>query len=205
MRNIKIRSKSIQKIQYQPSHPKMVSAENLMSMLETQRIHGAIIGKESCRTSSTANESQAQHKGQHLNSYYGLIFDNEIDGLELGEKLRHFIDETIQNMKDFDNKFPRGVEIPHRSVNLPTRKGLENSNIYSHLKAETLGKTIIFDLDETLIHCSLDKSEDLSGTVKIALNDSSTKQPTDVIYHPSFSFQRHSFLSDLTPGRFLRS
>jgi hypothetical protein len=84
-------------------------------------------------------------------------------------------------MRDFDNKFPKGVDFPHRTVNLPTRKALENSNKRLLIQlSDFLGKTVIFDLDETLIHCCLDRSRDLTDTVKIALNDASTKQQTDV-------------------------
>ena len=126
MRNIQIRSKSIQKIQYQNAHPNAVSAENLMSMLENHRLLAGFLGKESCRTSSTANESQAHLKNICLNSFYELVFDQEQDNLEMTDELRRFIDETIQNMRDFDNKFPKGVDFPHRTVNLPTRKALEN-------------------------------------------------------------------------------
>lgn len=124
--------------------------------LSTDRRNSISQSKLKDRNFNSVSLVNASNQG--LDSFYRLIF--ELDSSKhksLQKNVSTFISDMIKTMQDFTNRFPHGAPPPERSVNLP---GKSKPSMF-HLTADRI--TILFDLDETLVHCSIDRHGALNG------------------------------------------
>lgn len=82
-------------------------------------------------------------------SFYKLIMNRTTPHVKISHFLINFINGMGKSLMDFHNRFPQGPPLPDRRVNLPKRPA--NSKFPLLLEKYTL----IFDLDETLIHYNI--------------------------------------------------
>lgn len=82
-------------------------------------------------------------------SFYKLVMNRTSPFEKVSHHLINFINCMGKSLMDFHNRFPQGPPLPDRRVNLPKRPA--NSTLPSLLEKYTL----IFDLDETLIHYNI--------------------------------------------------
>ena len=79
------------------------------------------------RTTSTAKESKKTSSGPKTDSFYSLLFKEGFEKHSLTTRGKRFVKQMSDNLRDFDNRFPTGILYPHRTVNLPARKGNKKS------------------------------------------------------------------------------
>lgn len=107
-------------------------------------------------------------------SFYKIILDRQLGHKRLSSSVSNFINSMGKSLMDFYNKFPQGPPVPVRKVNLPKRS--PNSKPDSSIEKYTL----IFDLDETLVHynvmpVTVESTVHTFGNIKLCMNPSSSK------------------------------